>query len=250
MTPKSKLIAVRGKRIQMRATLVLISLFLLLPMGPGVTSLCGQQLFVTGNQSSVKQLETKLESQYAQIEKLFASPPPPSAALTPAYYRRLIREWQDDLAQSFVRAAATVEQILALNPANREMWRERLETLRLYAQPISSPEERKVFGAGEVQTSARILETPLAEYTAEALASKTHGDVRLRLVLAADGTVKNVFPIKPLGHGLTESAMKAARQIKFEPAIRNGKPASEFMTFVYEFEKGRSKQAYIPRTIF
>jgi len=141
-------------------------------------------------------------------------------------------------------------EMLALNPTDREMWQERLETLRLYSQPISSPEERRVFGSGEVQTSARILETPLAEYTDEARAAKTHGDVRLRVVLAADGMVKNVFPIKSLGHGLTESAMKAARQIKFEPAVRNGQPASEFMTFVYEFEKGRSLQPYIPRTIF
>jgi TonB family protein len=202
------------------------------------------------NQNSVQQLETKLESQYAEIEKLFASPPPPSAALTRDHYRRLLREWQDDLAQSFVRAVATVERILALNPPNREMWQERLETLRLYSTPVSSPAQRTVFGSGEVQRSARVIETPLAEYTNEARAAKTHGDVRLRLVLANDGTVKNVFPIKSLGHGLTESAMKAARQIKFEPAIRNGKPASEFMTFVYEFEKGQSKLPYIPRTIF
>ncbi len=180
---------------------------------------------------------------------MFASPPRPVGHL-PTDYHRLIREWQDDLAQSFVRAAATVEEILALNPPNREMWQERLETLRLYSQPISSPEERRVFGSGEVQTSARIIETPLAEYTAQASAAKTHGDVRLRVVLASDGTVKNIFPIKPLSHGLTESAITAARQIKFEPAVRNGKPASEFITFVYEFEQGRARQPYIPRTVF
>jgi TonB family protein len=234
----------------MRATLILIPFLLLVSIRPGVVSLNGRHLWVAANQSSIQQLETKLKSQYAEIEKLFASPPPPSAALTPAHYRRLIREWQDDLAQSFVRATATVEQILALNPPNREMWQERLETLHLYSEPVSNPAERTVFGSGEVQTTARIVQTPLAEYTDEARQAKTHGDVRLRLVLASDGTVKNVFPIKSLGHGLTESAMKAARQIKFEPAIRNGKPASEFMTFVYEFEKGQSKPPYIPRTIF
>ena len=233
----------------MRAKLILIALFLLVASSPGLASVPCQHLFLAGNQRSVKELEAKLESQYREIQKLCASPPR-SAGLLPADYHRLLREWQDDLAQSFVRAAATVSEILALNPSDREMWQERLETLRLYSQPISSPEERRVFGSGEVQTSARIIETPLAEYTDEARAAKTHGDVRLRVVLAADGMVKNVFPIKSLGHGLTESAMKAARQIKFEPAVRNGEPASEFMTFVYEFEKGRSRQPYIPRTIF
>ena len=231
----------------MRTRLIIIVLLFLVSSTPGLS--LGPHLFATGGQNSLKELETKLESQYRETQKLFVSPPR-SAGLLPAEYHRLLREWQDDLAQSFVRAAKTVEEILALNPPNREMWQERLETLRLYAQPISSPDERRVFGSGEVQTSARILETPLAEYTAEARAAKTHGDVRLRLVLAADGTVKNVFPIKPLGHGLTESAMKAARQIKFEPAVKNGKPASEFMTFVYEFEKGLARQPYIPRTVF
>jgi TonB family protein len=231
----------------MRTGLIVIALLFLAPATPGLS--LGPHFFATGGQNSLKELETKLESQYRETQKLFASPPR-SAGRLPADYHRLLREWQDDLAQSFVRAAATVEQILALNPPNREMWQERLETLRLYAQPISSPEERRVFGSGEVQTSARILETPLAEYTAEARAAKTHGDVRLRLVLASDGTVRNVFPIKSLGHGLTESAMKAARQIRFEPAIKNGEPTSEFMTFVYEFEKGQSRQPYIPRTIF
>ena len=233
----------------MAAKLVLVMLLVHVVLGPVTGANFSKAVDEGTNQNSIQQLETKLESQYRETQKLFASPPSPVGHI-PADYHRLIREWQDDLAQSFVRAAETVEEILALNPPNREIWQERLETLRLYSQPISSPEERRVFGSGEVQTSARILETPLAEYTAEARAAKTHGDVRLRLVLAADGTVKNVFPIKPLGHGLTESAMKAARQIRFEPALRNGKPASEFMTFVYEFEKGLARQPYIPRTIF
>ena len=233
----------------MAAKLVLVTLLVHVVLGPVTGANFSKAVNEGTNQNSIQQLETKLESQYRETQKLFASPPR-SAGLLPADYHRLLREWQDDLAQSFVRAAATVSEILALSPPNQEMWQERLETLRLYSQPISSPEERRVFGSGEVQTSARILETPLAEYTAEARAAKTHGDVRLRLVLAADGTVKNVFPIKPLGHGLTESAMKAARQIRFEPAVRNGKPASEFMTFVYEFEKGLARQPYIPRTVF
>jgi len=70
------------------------------------------------------------------------------------------------------------------------------------------------------------------------------------MVLASDGTVKYIFPMKSQGHGSTEAAMEAARQIKFEPAQRNGQPASQFVTFVYEFRKGRSSKPYIPRTVF
>jgi TonB family protein len=230
----------------MRAKLILIPLLVLVALTPGVQATCGD---VAGNQSSVDQLKIKLKSQYAAIEKLIAAPPN-SRKLPPPTYSRLLREWQDDLAQSFGRAAATLEDIIALNPPNREMWQERRDALRLYSQPVSSPDQRTVYGSGEVQQSARVLEMPLAAYTDEARAAKVHGDVRLRLVLASDGTVKYIFAIKSLGHGLTESAMEAARRIKFEPAVRNGEPASQFVTFVYEFEKGRALQPYIPRTVF
>ena len=199
-------------------------------------------------QSSIDELQSKLKSQYAKIEKVIYSPP--SRAQYPVDYQRRLREWQDDLAQSFVAAANTVREILKLNPPNADFWRERLETLQLYSQPVSSPDERKVFGSGEVQRSARILETPSAESTDQARAGKAKGEVRLRMVLAADGTVKYIFPIKSFGYGLTESAVNAARQIKFEPAMRNGKPASQFITFVYGFDKGKSRPPYIPRTEF
>jgi len=199
-------------------------------------------------QAALDQLQVKLKSQYATIQKVIYSPP--SHAQYPTEHRRKMREWQDDLAQSFLAAANTIEDILKLNPPNSDYWRERLETLRLYGQPVSSPDERKVFGSSEMQQSARIVGSPAAEYPDEARAAKAKGEVRLRLVLAADGTVKNIFPLKSVGHGLTESAMRAAQQIKFEPAMRNKKPASQFITLVYEFDKGKARPPYVPQTEF
>ena len=201
-------------------------------------------------QPSIDQLEAKLNSEYRTIEKTIAGPPSRAQYPVAADYHRQLREWQDHLAQTFGTAANTIKEILKLNPQNADYWRERLETLELYSQPISTPEERKVFGSGEVQQLVRLINAPAAEYTDEARAAKTRGDVRLRMVLADDGTVKNVFAIKSLPHGLTESAMKAARQIKFEPAIRNAKPASQFITLVYEFKDGQARPPYIPKTIF
>ncbi|MEK6283752.1 MAG: energy transducer TonB [Acidobacteriota bacterium] len=198
-------------------------------------------------QSSLTELDNKLKSQHAAIEEEIVLPP--SRVDHPHDYREVLREWQNSLASRFSDAAATVEEIIKIDPANAEMWRERLETLRLYSQPISPPRQRTVFGQGEVQKRARVLDAPAAFYTDAARANGTRGEVRLRLVLAADGSVKNVFPIKSLHHGLTESAMTAARQIKFEPATRNEAPVSQFATFVYEFRKKDAKP-YIPRTVF
>lgn len=197
-------------------------------------------------QTTLKQLEAKLSLQYVEIENEIRSPPVLDNRAT---YRLMLRSGQDRLAYRFSEAASTVEDILKLNPPNSEFWGERLETLRLYSQPISSPDQRTVFGDGEVQKRARVIDSPAAIYTDKARADKIKGEVRLRMVLASDGTVKNVFPIKSLSRGLTESAMEAARRVKFQPAIRNGEPASQFATFVYEFKKGNATP-YIPGTIF
>jgi len=201
-------------------------------------------------QGSIDELKARLNSQYLTIEHTIRQPPSPRQYFVESDYKRHLREWQDDLAQAFAAAANTVRQILKLNPPDSDYWQDRLETLDLYAQPISSPDQRSVFGAGEMDQPARILDAPVAEYTNEARAKKVRGDVRLRLVLAADGTVKNVFPFKSLPYGLADAAMTAARRIKFDPAMRQGKAASQFVTLVYEFRDGQDRPPYIPKTIF
>jgi TonB family protein len=204
----------------------------------------------TGQQTDIDSVEKELHAQYAAIERVIAVPPSLAESASVEEWRADLKRWQAELAHQFGKAADIVEEIIKLNPPQPEMWRERLETLRLYAQPISSPESRTIYGAGEVEKRARVLSAPAAAQTSEALATKVTGDVRLRMVLTSDGTVKHIFPIKSQGPGSTEAAMEAARQIRFEPAVRNGRLVSQFVTFVYEFRNGRSSKPYIPRTVF
>jgi hypothetical protein len=219
------------------------------------------QVLAQNQNPSIAQLKEKLVKQYATIEKTIANPPNPADSpilvRTPgqppydlADYKKRLRHWQDELAQTFKAAADTVAEILKTNPKDADYWQERLETLTLYSQPVSSPQTRTVYGRSEVETSAHILDAPAAVYTTAAQAAKAHGDVRLRLVLAADATVKYVFPIKSLRYGLTESVITAAAQIKFEPALRNGQRVSQFVTLVYEFKDGQARKPYVPRTEF
>jgi TonB family protein len=199
-------------------------------------------------QQTLEQLNAKLEEQYAAIEYLFANGP--AKLVYPPDFKERLRLWQADLAHSFAAAGLTIEEILKLHPADEEKWRERRDTMLLYAQPISPPQSRTVFGAGEVEKKARLLVSPAAAYPNAARAVRAGGEVRLRLVLASDGTVKYIFPMKPLKYGLTEAAIEAARQIKFEPAIRNGKPVSQFATLSYEFRNGRGLPPYYPKNEF
>ena len=58
----------------------------------------------------------------------------------------------------------------------------------------------------------------------------------LRAILAADETVKHIEVITGLPDGLSERAIEAARQIKFKPAIKDGKPVSVWVEVEYQFQ--------------
>ena len=57
----------------------------------------------------------------------------------------------------------------------------------------------------------------------------------LRAIFAEDGHVRAIFPIRRLPHGLTTMSVRAARQIKFIPATKDGKPVSVWMQLEYNF---------------
>jgi TonB family protein len=61
------------------------------------------------------------------------------------------------------------------------------------------------------------------------------GTVKLLLVLSADGTVKHILVLQPSHQPLTESAIEAARKIRFEPAIKDGHPVSSVLMMEYGF---------------
>jgi len=70
-----------------------------------------------------------------------------------------------------------------------------------------------------------ILAKPRPVYSAEAIKLNLEGEVLLEVVFpASGGEVQVNRVVKGLGHGLDESAMRAAQQIKYKPAISNGHP--------------------------
>ena len=81
-----------------------------------------------------------------------------------------------------------------------------------------------------------ILSKPKAHYTDAARINDTEGSVRLKVTLMANGQVGSIIPVSTLPHGLTEQAVAAARQIKFEPKKIDGIPVSTTVTIDYSFE--------------
>jgi TonB family protein len=84
--------------------------------------------------------------------------------------------------------------------------------------------KKKAAASDAAPTMVDILEKPRPEYTAEGRNLKIEGDVVLDVVFLANGSVQVSHLVSGLGHGLDEAAVRAAQQIKFKPAKRDGQP--------------------------
>ncbi len=69
-----------------------------------------------------------------------------------------------------------------------------------------------------------IMFKPRPAYTEEARRVQIEGEVLLEMLFSASGEVRFVRLVRGLGHGLDESAIAAAREIRFRPAQREGSP--------------------------
>jgi TonB family protein len=93
----------------------------------------------------------------------------------------------------------------------------------------------KVFSPREVTQKARILSKPEPTYTEEARRNQISGTIVLRMVLSASGQVTNISAVNGLPYGLTERAVAAASQIRFTPAMKDGRAVSQNIQIEYNF---------------
>jgi TonB family protein len=91
------------------------------------------------------------------------------------------------------------------------------------------------FGGGGMLQRARVLSKPEPQYTEDARKNQITGTVVLRVVFASSGEVVQIRAVRTLPFGLTERAIAAARQIRFEPAMRDGRAVSVSMQLEYNF---------------
>jgi tetratricopeptide (TPR) repeat protein len=136
----------------------------------------------------------------------------------------------------YQEAASALEQFLQLSRRNRqrEIWKEQLNSLQFYAASYRDP-ATKVHFPPDVTTKARIFSKTEPQYTEEARSKLVTGRVIIAATFGADGTVNHLLVVKDLPCGLTERSMNAARQIKFMPALLDGRPVSTFIRLEYDF---------------
>lgn len=105
--------------------------------------------------------------------------------------------------------------------------------------PAEVNENRGNINSGASEESAskplRILSKSTAQYTDEARRNGVSGTIKLRVTFLASGAIGDVTPISELPGGLTENAVAAAKNIKFEPATTDGTPVTVTKIIEYSF---------------
>ena len=93
------------------------------------------------------------------------------------------------------------------------------------------------FRPGNGVTTPRVLVEVKPQYTADAMRAKVQGAVWLECIVMPDGTVGNIRVTRSLDSvfGLDQEAIKAARQWKFVPGLREGQPVPVLITIELTF---------------
>lgn len=99
-----------------------------------------------------------------------------------------------------------------------------------------TPQRRKSFEEIAATTPVSITSKPSPQYTDEARRLKVEGEVLVKVVFTASGEVRVLSVLRGLGHGLDESAIKAAQNVRFNPAQRNGQPIDSTATLHIVFQ--------------
>jgi periplasmic protein TonB len=105
-------------------------------------------------------------------------------------------------------------------------------------QKTLSPSHAAADACDEPLVKAKVRSFSQPRYTDDARAAGVEGRVRLRLRIDASGNVTSVSVLSGLGHGLDQAAAAAARQMKFSPATRCGKPVPSSFVIALRFELG------------
>jgi TonB family protein len=114
--------------------------------------------------------------------------------------------------------------------------REKMKPSRSVVKEKSATDSAQAMSAS---LRPKVLYKEKAKYTEEAKNNKIEGDVLLNVVFGADGKLSDINVVQGLPFGLTENAIAAVKKIRFEPAVKDGRPVSvrgilEFHFRLYE----------------
>lgn len=96
--------------------------------------------------------------------------------------------------------------------------------------PLAQQLRKPVANQVAQRTPVEILSKPIPLYTEEARKLRIEGEVLLEVTFEASGRPRVLRVVRGLGHGLDENAQRAAEQIRFKPATKDGQPTDSTAT--------------------
>jgi TonB family protein len=142
---------------------------------------------------------------------------------------RIFSGLPDGLTESAIEAAKKVRFKPATRDGKPVSVREKMEIdFTLYKAGADSISKQDGGAASETMTGLlpTLTYRGRADYTQEAVEKKVEGDVLLSVIFGADSKIGAIRVVSGLPYGLTEEAIRAARAVRFEPAMKAGKPVS------------------------
>ena len=112
----------------------------------------------------------------------------------------------------------------------------RVEAAAQFDAVAAAPAPRHMAGDPGPADAMEILSKPKPVYTEEARRLHIEGEVVLEVLFRASAQVCVLRVLRGLGHGLDESAARAATGIRFHPASKNGRPIDSAATVKIEFQ--------------
>lgn len=158
---------------------------------------------------------------------------------TPLYPPDSPARFRSEMSMRLKRAPECIEFYTRLGGSSvTDFERMQLEALRGHALGIIETDAaRAVFFGPETDTHAVITYKPEPRYPRSERGRNIHVTVRLRVILGADGEVRDAFVLMgPPSNSFSESSVEAAKGLRFKPAFKDGRTVSQFMTLEYNFQ--------------
>lgn len=104
------------------------------------------------------------------------------------------------------------------------------------AENVEAKEQKVQTSQSKYDVPLKILYKPKAAYPVPKSGTLCMtGVVRLRVRFLENGKIGNIYPVGSLPYGATENAIEAAKLIKFQPAMKDGKAVTITKVIEYSF---------------
>ena len=154
------------------------------------------------------------------------------------YYRQNPEQAQKRLDE----LRTTLAQLAKDRPVDEARMKEAREKIAEMERLYTPEREREVqqgmaeMPKAQTDRKPRVIYHIEPEYTPDAREKKIEGTVALTLTIDEQGLPQNIQVTRPLYPSLDQSAIEAARKMRFEPAMKDGQPVSKTLSIEMHFQ--------------